>query len=84
MNTDGTNLVMGFGGHDAISNNEGLTLILSQTGTILSTILGDTLETEMGTGVAINGPEVIIGEERADVTALNTGSCNVWKWCDQS
>jgi hypothetical protein len=81
MNTDGTNLVMGFGNHDAISNNEGITVILSQTGTILSTIEGDTLETEMGTGVAIDGSQVFIGEERADVGDTNTGSCNVWNWC---
>lgn len=83
MDFNGTNrLIFGYSIHDGTVNDGGLVVITDLSGNVISEIEGDTLGTEFGSGVTIDGSEAVIGEWRADPTAvLNAGVAGVWDVC---
>lgn len=85
MDTDGTNLIVGFPSHDdggSTSNNYGACVVVSQTGTVLSEIIGTTLGNNLGEGCSLDGSEAVIGEPDADPSGTsNAGTASLWSVC---
>lgn len=85
MDTDGTNLILGFPVYDnggLTSDNYGLALVFDQSGNILSEIVGETLGNQLGGGVTLDGAEAVIGEPFADPSATSAaGTVSLWDVC---
>jgi hypothetical protein len=82
MDTDGTNLIVGIDGYDesGVGTDEGLVLVMSQTGVVSSEIYGAVNE-EIGSAVTIDGDEAVIGVESYQDTNSNQGHVQVWDIC---
>jgi len=85
MDTDGTNLVIGFPSHDSggsTSNNYGACVVVSQNGTVLTEIIGTVIGNNVGEGCSIDGSEAAVGEPDDDPSSTsNAGTTSIWDIC---
>lgn len=82
ISTDGTNLIIGQDGFDVgTGTNEGVVVVVSQSGTVLTEIIGS-LNEQIGAGVTLDGTEAVIGNQLADPSGTsNAGTAEVWDVC---
>jgi hypothetical protein len=85
MDTDGTNLIIGYSSFDdggLSTDNYGLALVFNQSGAELARIVGTVSDSQLGTGVSIDGTEVVVGLPTDDHNSLtDPGTAEVWDVC---